>query len=247
MVHETPNPDARDPARPWSLDAAIAVTDRGASVVRRPARLLVSVGAVAALVGAPWTWAYPIDLPLEIPYTGLAETSDGFLIGLAGALMLVLATSRSAATSTTRAIQMLPLIIGSAVLLLAVGAVQTAERHIAHWEHLGGSGAIHPWLTGIVVGSAMMALGGAWISLRESRAFPPPTSTDPPLVTPANLGRAISGVVATALGAFAGLEATLALWNVDFGPLPLLIGLVGGGLLGAYLSDRIVSAILARR
>ncbi|HEY7737366.1 MAG TPA: hypothetical protein VH813_11275 [Candidatus Limnocylindrales bacterium] len=244
---QNPNVNSAGPAAPWSLDSAIAARDHGPSIFRQPARFLVLAGAIAALAGSPWTWAYPIDLPLEIPYTGLAETSDGFLIGLAAVIMLVLATSRSAATSTTRAVQMLPVIVGSAVVLLAVGAVQTAERHIAHWEHLGGSGAIHPWLTMIVVGSAMMALGGAWISLRDSRRYRPAPSVDPPLVTPANVVRAVAGVVATALGAFAGLEAALALWSDNLGSLPLLIGLVGGGLLGMLATDRVATRIQARR
>jgi hypothetical protein len=246
-VGETPHSDPPGLAGPWSLDPAIAVRDRGPSVLRQPARLLVAAGAVGALAGSPWTWAYPVDLPLEIPYTGLAETSDGFLVGLLAGLMLVLATSRSAATSTTRAVQVLPLIVGWAEVLLALGAVQTAERHIAHWERLGGSGAIHPWLTTVVVGSAMMALGGTWSSLREMQAYPPPTSLDPPLVTPANLARAVAGVIATALGAFGGLELTLALWDDRFGSLPLLVGIIGGGLLGLWAIDRLATAILARR
>jgi hypothetical protein len=53
--------------------------------------------------------------------------------------------------------------------------------------------------------------------------------------------------VATALGAFAGLEAALALWSDNLGSLPLLIGLVGGGLLGMLATDRVATRIQARR
>ncbi len=212
---------------------------RFASLLLTPARIVVGIGAAAAVVAGLMPWAEgaaPGQLGVEpVFFSGLAGAGDGLMLILVSLGAGVLTLHRTAATSRIRTVRIAPAML---VLLAAatwVNGQRAALEEIGAWERRGGSGGIAPglWMAG--AGILLMAAGTAWLLppvLRwRHRAEDP---ADLVTVTRRQVAEVMAGIAGTLLGGTAGVGLALELT----GPTvvgTIALGAVFGGVIGAYV------------
>jgi len=137
------------------------------SLLREPARALVAVGSIIAIVSSPLPWAARTQIEGDVSKTGWQGLADGFLIAVVAVVLCVITFNRSAVASKMRIIRRLPAILGVTALLLWLSGVRTMDGAIATWRLQGYDGAYQPWLFVCLVGVVLLAAGGIWLGTRR--------------------------------------------------------------------------------
>ena len=119
--------------------------------------------------------------------------------------LLAAVASRGAQTSRVRTVQLLPAILGSVCLLIALDALRAAQARLDAARLLGGRGEREPGLWLLVVGASVAAGGGLDASVRVARANPLSCDASEPPVLDREFGTLIGiGVVGFLVGVGAG-------------------------------------------
>ncbi len=208
------------------------------SLLLTPTRIVVGIGAAAAMLAGLMPWAEgtaPGYAGVErVFFSGLAGAGDGLMLILvslgAGALTL----RRSAATSRIRTVRLLPALLVLMAAATWLNGQRAALLEMGAWERRGGSGDIAPglWLAG--VGILLMAAGTIWLLppvLRWRHRGEDPA--DLVTVTRRQVAAVVAGIAGTFLGGMAGVGLALQLT----GPTvvgTIALGAIFGGVLGAY-------------
>jgi hypothetical protein len=211
---------------------------RFSSLLLTPARVLVGIGAVIAMVSGlvPWAEGEAPGLRGFAPvfFSGLGGAGDGVMLILvalgAGALTL----HRTPALSRVRTVRLMPAILVFLAAMTWLSGYRAALREIGAWEVRGGSGQLAPglWVAGL--GILLMAAGTVWL-LPEVVRWQRRSDDPAKLVTvgPRLVAEVVAGIAGTLLGGAAGIALALSLT----GPTlvgTITLGAVFGGLAGAY-------------
>jgi hypothetical protein len=251
--HEAPPAAAGGASGRRDIDPAVArLLARGPvelpdepALLRDPPRVLVAVGSVVAIVASLLPWAARSHGPGALTRSGWTGFADGFLIAIIAVVLCVLTFNRSAVESKDPLIRRAPLILGPAALVLWANGQRAMDEEITYWQHQGYDGAYQPWLFVCLAGVVLFTLGGVWLGLRR----------DPDADSEAGRGEAIVGqvrqysapAVVVALQVVTAIVAAVAVGAVilatQLHPLavvmPLILGTIGAGLIGANIGGRI--------
>ena len=144
------------------------------SLLREPARALVAIGSLIAIISSPLPWAARTQIAGDVSKTGWQGLADGFLIAVVAIVLCVVTFNRSAVASKARIIRRLPAILGVTALLLWLSGVRTMDGAIATWRLQGYDGVYTPWLFVCLVGVVLLAAGGIWLGTRREPKRPLP-------------------------------------------------------------------------
>ena len=232
-----------DPAVARLLEARPVEFPDEPPLLRDPPRTLVAVGSIVAVVASLLPWAARSQGPGDLTRSGWTGFADGFLIAVIAVILCVLTFNRSAVESKDPLIRRAPLVLGPAALVLWANGQRAMDEEIAYWRHQGYDGAYQPWLFVCLAGVVLFTLGGAWLGMRRDAAGE------------TGLGDAIAGQVkqlrapaivvgfqlVTAIVAAVAVGAVILATQLH--PLavvmPLILGTIGAGLLGANVGGRI--------
>lgn len=206
--------------------------------LRRPARLLTAVGVGMVAVAAFLPWVTTVDVNgVSLVLGGFDDAADGFTELLVGAGLLAVLASRGAQTSRVRALQLLPAILGSVSLFIALDALRAAQAHLDAVRQLGGRGELEPGLWLLVFGASIAAGGGLGVTVVVARTNPlSHDASQPPVFNREFVALIVVGVA----GFLAGVGAGLQLAQTVFGAGPIegyasLYGAIFGGFVGTGL------------
>ena len=212
-------------------------------LLRDPPRTLVAVGAVVAIVASLLPWAARSQGPGDLTRSGWTGFADGFLITIIAVVLSVLTFNRSAVESNDPLIRRAPLILGPAALILWTNGQRAMDEEIAYWRHQGYDGAHQPWLFVCLVGVVLFTLGGVWLGLRRDAA----NETGGSVAILGQVKQFRAPVVVAGFQLLTAIIAAVAVGAVilatQLHPLavvmPLILGTIGAGLIGANLGGRL--------
>jgi hypothetical protein len=239
-----------DPAVARLLEARPVELPDEPSLLRDPPRALVAIGSVVAIVASLLPWAARSQGPGALTRTGWTGFADGFLIAIIAVVLCVLSFNRSAVESKDPLIRRAPLILGPAALVLWANGQRAMGEEITYWRHQGYDGAYQPWLFICLAGVVLFTLGGVWLGLRRDAAAAADAGRREALVGQVRQYSAPAAVVAiqlvTAIVAAVAVGAVVLATQLH--PLavvmPLILGTIGAGLMGANLGGRIGKRLL---
>jgi hypothetical protein len=211
---------------------------RFASFLFTPARTVVGIGSLMAVIAGFMPWAQghaPGHSGFEdVFFSGLGGQGDGVVLILVSAGAGLLTVHRTPATSRVRSIRLLPTLFVVLAALTWINGLRGSLAEIAAWERRGGTGGIAPglWLAGI--GIVLMAAGTLVLLpevLRWRRRPDDPVDLGRPGVR--ELAEIVGGGIGVLVGAALGIQLGISLTG------PTLIGTIAlgavfGGLAGAY-------------
>lgn len=215
--------------------------------MRDPARVLVVLGAVVAVVASPLPWLVKVGNPPPEMETGWTGLFDGFLIAVVAVAVSWLVLNREAARASTRLVRWLPPLLGAVAVMLGVSAIRNMENQIEIWSMQAATGEYQPWFFVCLGGVAMIALGTLILGVRLVRE-PRRASTGSPSgsISRATIATVVGGTVGCVLGVIAAIALVLSL---DIDPfalsLPLMLGTFVGGIVGANLGARLARFMTA--
>jgi hypothetical protein len=207
--------------------------------LRRPARLLATVGVGMVAVAAFLPWVTTVDVNgVFLVLGGFDDAADGFTELLVGAGLLAVLASRGARSSRVRTLQMLPAVLGSVSLFIALDALRAANAHLDAVRQLGGHGELEPGLWLLVFGASVAAGGGLAATFVVARTNPLSHDASQPTVFNREFGALI---VVGAGGFLLGVGAALQFAQTVFEAGPIegyasLYGAIFGGFLGTGLA-----------
>ena len=109
---------------------------------RDPARLLFLSAAILLVLGALLPWAVGLDaVGRPDSYRPTQGTAEGVFFIAAALLMVYLARNDGTWTSTSRSLQLLPVLVAAVCVAMWIGADTYAQAVIDNWVRGGGSGA----------------------------------------------------------------------------------------------------------
>lgn len=213
--------------------------------LRDPARALILVGAVVAIVTSPLPWLVRVGNPPPQTVTGWSGVADGFFLAVVAVGLAVLAWSRSAGASPSIVLRGLPAVLGAVAVAFGIGALRSMENRIHIWEREGATGIHQPTLWIFLAGAALLALGGLWLGIRWLRDPARPRAV---VTISAQTARwATLGTVGAVGGA--GIVAVVVL-NSGLDPvamsLPLLVGVMVGAIVGGNAGAWLAGTLGAR-
>jgi hypothetical protein len=223
---------------------------RWSSLLLTPARVVVGIGAGAAVVAGFMPWAEgtaPGHTQLEpVFFSGLGGAGDGVVLILVAAAVAGLTLHRTPATSRVRTVRIAPAILVVLAAATWANGYRAALDAVTAWGRQGGSGGLAPglWLAG--AGILLMAAGTLRLMpevLRWERRSDDPA--DVVTVGARDVVVVVGGIAGTFLGGVAGIEAVLAIT----GPMivgAIALGAVFGGLVGAYAGSWAARLVLDR-
>jgi len=232
-----------DPAVARLLEARPAEFPPEPNLLRDPPRAFVAIGAIVAIVASLLPWAARSRGPGDLTRSGWTGFADGFLIAIIAVVLYVLTFNRSAVESKDQLIKRAPLILGPAALVLWANGQRAMDEEIAFWRHQGYDGAYQPWLFVCVAGVLLFTLGGFWLGMRRDAAGE--AGRGEALVGQVRQFRAPAIVVASQLvtAILAAVAVGAVILATQLHPLavvmPLILGTIGAGLIGANLGGRI--------
>lgn len=232
-----------DPAVLRLLEARQAEFPPEPDFLRDPPRAFVAVGSIVAIITSLLPWAARSQGPGALTRTGWTGFADGFLIAIIAVVLCVLTFNRSAVDSKDPLIKRAPLILGPAALVLWANGQRAMDEEIAYWRHQGYDGAYQPWLFVCLAGVLLFALGGVWLGLRRDAAGE--TGLGDAIAGQVKQLRAPAIVVAFQLvtAILAAVAVGAVILATQLHPLavvmPLILGTIGAGLIGANLGGRI--------
>ncbi len=232
-----------DPAVARLLEARPAEFPPEPNLLRDPPRTLVAIGSIVAIVTSLLPWAARSRGPGDLIRTGWTGFADGLLIAIIAVVLCVLTFNRSAVDSKDPLIRRAPLILGPAALILWANGQRAMDEEIAYWRHQGYDGAYQPWLFVCLAGVLLFTLGGFWLGMRRDAAGESWKGAAiagqvrqlraPAIVVAFQLVTAIVAAVAVGAAILATQLHPLAV------VMPLILGTVGAGLIGANVGGRI--------
>ena len=203
-----------------------------------PARIVVGVGAVLAVIAGFMPWAEgmaPAFRGFEpVFFSGLGGSGDGVVLVLVSAATGLLTLHRTPATSRIRSLRAAPAVLVLLAVFTWINGYRAALEEIAAWERRGGTGQIAPglWIAG--AGILLQAAGTLWLLpevIRWRRRGDDPS--DLMEVGPRQVAEVVLGLVGVVVGGAIGIVITASIT----GPMlvgAIALGAVFGGLLGAY-------------
>lgn len=207
--------------------------------LRRPARLLTTVGVGMVAVAAFLPWVTTVDVNgVSLALGGFDDAADGFTELLVGAGLLAVLASRGAQTSRVRTLQLLPAVLGSVSLFIALDALRAAQAHLDTVRQFGGRGELEPGLWLLVFGASVAAVGGFAATVVVARTNPlTHDASQPPVLN----REFVALIVVGAVGFLLGVGAALQLAQIVFAAGPIegyasLYGAIFGGFLGTELA-----------
>jgi len=238
-----------DPAVARLLERDVPKVRSEPSLLRDPARVLVVLGAIVAIVASPLPWLVKVGSPPPRTMTGWSGLFDGFLIAVVAGALVWLVLNRDVARSRMWLMRWLPPILGATAILLGISALRNMENQIEIWSIEGATGDYQPWLYVCLGGVAIIAVGTLLLAVRLLRE---PAAIGTSARTIAIPRSTIAWVVFGTVGGVIGVAAAATLIiGLDFDPvavsLPLLLGTILGGIVGAYLGARLARGIGASR
>ncbi len=230
-----------DPSLAGLLEPQPAAHRPPRSQLRDPARVLVVVGALAAIACSPLPWLTKVGNPPPETVGGWGGLFDGFLIAALAILVLGLVLNRDVADSTTWIVRWLPTIAGVAMLLLGVSALRNMDNQIRSWSTQNATGVYQPALWGCLAGVALVNVGTLVLGARRLRE--PRRARRDPLPRRASWSW-VASIVCGTIGCVVGIGlAVIVVLGFDVNPvalgLALLIGTFVGGLVGARVGASI--------
>jgi hypothetical protein len=247
---DTPSRRDIDPAVARLMEARPVQIPPEPSLLREPARALVAIGSTVAIVASLLPWAARTKIAGDVSRTGWTGLADGFLIALIAVVMCVVTFNRSAVGSKDPLIRRSPLILGPTALLIWASGLRAMDEEIAFWRHQGYDGAYQPWLFICLAGVLIFATGGLWLGSRrdpkrgqgrgESAAELVRHYVPPAVVIAVQLVSAIGAAIGVGVAILASHLHPLAI------VMPLILGTIGAGLIGASLGGRIARHVLGR-
>ncbi len=207
--------------------------------LRRPARLLATVGIGMVAVAAFLPWVTTVDVNrVYLVLGGFDGAADGFTELLVGAGLLAVLASHGAQTSRVRTLQLLPAILGLVSLFIALDALRAAQAHLDGVRQAGGHGQLEPGLWLLVLGASVAAGGGLVATVIVARANPLSHDASQPPVLDREF---VTRIVVGAAGFLVGAGASVQLAHAVFGAGPItgyasLYGAIFGGFLGTGLA-----------
>ncbi|CAN5783524.1 hypothetical protein BH24CHL6_BH24CHL6_04240 [soil metagenome] len=133
-------------------------------LLRDPARLLLLLAAVCLIVGNLIPWAVGLD-PAGRPaaYRSTQGTAEGVPLIAFGILFLLLARDRTMWESTSRSLQLLPVLAGLISVVMWLGADFYSNLMIEDWIRGGGSGAQTNARLIVAVGIVATGMSVVWL------------------------------------------------------------------------------------
>jgi len=165
---------------------------------RDPPRLLFVAGAVCLIVGSLMPWAVGLD-PVARPdsYRPTQGTAEGVLLIAFGVLLLFLARNRIMWETTSRSLQLLPLLLVLVSISMWLGADFYSRQVIEEWVRGGGSGAQTNAPLIVAAGIGAVALAFGWLEWRRPSGVKAQTR---PLIAEWGISRWSATAVAVAFG-----------------------------------------------
>ena len=135
---------------------------------RDPGRLLLLGAAICLLLGNLIPWAVGLD-PVARPaaYRSTEGTAEGVLLLAFGILLALLVRDRLMWDTTSRSMQLLPLLVALVSVAMWIGADFYSRQAIDEWVRGGGSGSQTNAPAIVAAGIAATALGFVWFELRR--------------------------------------------------------------------------------
>jgi hypothetical protein len=239
-----------DPAVARLLDARPVELPDEPALLRDPPRALVAIGSVVATVASLLPWAARSQGPGDLTRTGWTGFADGFLIAIIAVVLCVLTFNRSAVESKDALIRRAPLILGPAALVLWANGQRAMDEEITYWRHQGYDGAYQPWLFVCLAGVVLFTLGGVWLGLRRDADADANAGRGEALVGQVRQYSAPAALVAVQLvtAIVAAVAVGAVILATQLHPLavvmPLILGTIGAGLIGANVGGRIGRRLL---
>jgi len=131
-------------------------------MLAKPANLAILAG-LAVLAGAEFvlSWA---SIPERVIIDGRNEP-DGLITLLIGLLILLVVVSHSAASSDSRIVQVLPALLSVSLLAALLDGVQVTTTAMGDYQSMGTAASLDPGMAVEVIGSMLVAAGGAATSV----------------------------------------------------------------------------------
>ncbi|HUG47685.1 MAG TPA: hypothetical protein VMP67_04665, partial [Candidatus Limnocylindria bacterium] len=126
-----------------------------------PARLLLLAAAVLLVLGGLLPWAVGLDaLGRPDSYRPTQGTAEGVFFIATALLMVYLARNEGMWTSTSRSLQLLPVLVAAVCVAMWIGADSYAQAVIDNWAQGGGSGAktSAPLVAAAGIGAILLAV-----------------------------------------------------------------------------------------
>ena len=214
--------------------------DRGPldALALTPARIVVGVGALLAVVASVLPWAAGRAPGIggfeDVFLLGTAGAGDGVVLLLLAAAVGVLTLHRTPAGTRVRLLRALPTVLVFLAVFAWLNGWRAADNEVEAWVRRGGSGgvSIGVWLGG--AGIALMAIGT--IALLPGVIRWKTEADDPSdlmTVSAGGIAWAVGGAVGLLVGGALGIQLAVGLT-----PTPVIgliaFGAVFGGLGGAY-------------
>jgi hypothetical protein len=132
------------------------------------ARLLFLLAAVCLIVGNLMPWAVGLD-PVGRPdaYRSTQGTAEGVMLIAFGILLLFLARDRTMWETTSRSLQLLPLLLICVGSIMWLGADFYSRMMIEDWVRGGGSGSQTSARLVVAAGLVALAVAFGWLEWRR--------------------------------------------------------------------------------
>jgi hypothetical protein len=129
-----------------------------------PGRIVLIGAAVALFLGGILPWAQGTDPGGHpVSYTPQEALAEGYIMLVLALVLVVLARIRLLVESTSRTVQLLPIVIAVVAVAMWLGADRTSLLRIAEWTSGGGSGAHTIWRLVTLGSIAAMVVGTLWL------------------------------------------------------------------------------------
>jgi hypothetical protein len=218
----------------------------GAGFRRHPARLLVVIGLIGAVIGSVLPWIQGTDfMDRTFGYNGLTRTSDGWFLIFGGIGLALLVMNRAVTESRMGVLRAAPFLVAVFITAAIDWAYSDARTLVREAEIEGGTASIVAGFWVATGGAGLCVLGALWLTALDlrrrggwatreevARAFRPVN------VLPALglVGGAIIGMAgAVWVAARVLADATLAWMYFLMGVLGFVLGAGAGYRLGGWL------------
>jgi hypothetical protein len=205
----------------------------GEALVRSPIRLGFTIGALIMLVGALLPWAEGKIGLLPVRFGGFDGAADGLILAAFAIVAILMARGPDFLFAVDGVRRWAPLLLGLACVGIWLLGWQSAQFRIQGWVDDDGSGSMTIWYWVTGVGVAILAVTGAYATLRYH-----PGQTSDPLALVRRPRRSDAVALLGWIGGIAGLVlgASLALSIVPpaAASAPMLFMAAIGAIIGAY-------------
>ena len=229
-MNDTEQPPVADRLR-W--DDSLTKGRSGQALVRSPTRLAFAVGAVIMFVGSLLPWAEGMIGLLPVRFGGFDGAADGLILVAFAIAAILMARSPDFLYAVDGIRRWAPLLLGLACVGIWLLGWQSGQFRIQGWEDDAGSGSMTIWYWVTGVGVAILAITGAYATLRYHEGQ---TSNPVALVRKPRRSDAVPllGWIGGIAGLMLGASAALAIFPPAAASAPMLFMASIGAIIGAY-------------